>query len=252
MRFRPRFALFRCVLPLLGSLVLALAACSSGSAANASGDAGSGNPGTGNGSDGGSSASCATDPLKTGLVAQQTGVSVDAFDCQILEWTAKYGEPDAMIFKAIIYVESRFDETSVACPNNPCGTPTGWSSNELGCYGLMQVVPACGDDPNNVGLLPNGQPNLSTDMTSSDWSGSIFNPEVNIEIGISGVAGNRAQVEKQFPGCTTEQYTLMAVGNYNSYGSTKSCTVYNTDYDNPMLVAYQQYAKAAGYTPHDY
>ena len=38
----------------------------------------------------------------TGLTAQQTGVSVDAFDCPILEWTAKYGEPDAMIFKAII------------------------------------------------------------------------------------------------------------------------------------------------------
>jgi hypothetical protein len=37
--------------------------------------------------------------LHTGLVAQQTGVSVDAFDCQILEWTAAYHEPDPMIFK---------------------------------------------------------------------------------------------------------------------------------------------------------
>jgi hypothetical protein len=39
----------------------------------------------------------------------------------------------------------------------------------------------------------------------------------------------------------------MAVGNYNEYGSTKSCTVYNTSYDDAVLAAYQQYAKAAGY-----
>ena len=84
------------------------------------------------------------------------------------------------------------------------------------------------------------------------WATSIFNPDVNIETGISGVAGNRAQVEKQFPGCTTDQYTLMAVGNYNSYGSTKSCTVYNTDYDDEQIMAYQQYAAAAGYPMQSY
>jgi hypothetical protein len=47
-----------------------------------------------------------------------------------------------MVFKAIIYVESRFDDTSVACPNLPCGTPSGWTAAESGCFGLMQVVPA--------------------------------------------------------------------------------------------------------------
>jgi len=199
-----------------------------------------------------SSGSCGTDPLHTGLVAQQTGVSVDAFDCPVLEWTAKYNEPDAMIFKAIMYVESRFDDTSVACPNLPCGTPSGWTAAESGCYGLMQVVPACGDDPNGVGLLPSGHPNLTTDPTASGWAGSIFNPEVNIETGISGVAGNRAQVMKQFPGCTTDQYTMMAVGNYNSYGSTTSCTSFNAAYDGPVVMAYQQYATAAGYPAHSY
>jgi hypothetical protein len=196
--------------------------------------------------------SCSPDSLHTGLTAQQTGVSVDAFDCPILEWAAKYGEPDPMIFKAIIYVESRFDDTSVACTNDPCGTPKGWTTAESGCYGLMQVVPACGDDPGDAGLLANGQPNLTTDMAASGWAGSIFNPEINIEIGISGIAGNRAQVEKQFPGCTADQYTLMAVGNYNDYGSTKSCTVYNTAYDDPVVTAYKQYAAAAGYPAHPY
>jgi hypothetical protein len=196
--------------------------------------------------------SCAPDPLHTGLTAQQTGVSVDAFDCQILKWTASYTEPDPMVFKAIIYVESRFDYKSVACPNLPCGTPSGWTAAESGCYGLMQVVPACGGAPNNAGLLLNGHPNLTTVMSSSGWAGSIFNPDVNIEIGIAGVAGNRAQVVKQFPGCTVDQYTMMAIGNYNSYGSTKSCTVYNTGYDNAVITAYQQYATAAGYAAHKY
>jgi len=188
-------------------------------------------------------------------VAEQTGVSVDAFDCSILSWAAYYNEPDPMIFKAIIYVESRFDTTATACSNDPCGTPSGWTTAESGCYGLMQIVPACGDMPNNLGLLSDGQPNMTTDTTASSYAASIFNPDVNIHIGISGVAGNRAQVEKQFPGCTQDQYTLMAVGNYNNYGSTTSCTSYNTAYDGPnseLMTAYQQYATAAGYAAHRY
>ncbi len=209
--------------------------------------------GSGDGGVTGDSGSCpAVDPLKTGLIAQQTGVSVDSFDCPILQWAAAYNEPDPMIFKAIIYVESRFDYAAVACPNLPCGMPSGWTAMESGCFGLMQVVPACGGLPNNVGLLPNGHPNLTTDMTSSMWPGSIFNPENNIEVGVAGVAGNRMQVEMMFPGCTTDQYTMMAVGNYNMYGSTQSCTVYNTAYDDLVVMAYQQYSAAAGYPAHMY
>ena len=251
------------------AVVVVASACggSGGSAGSGAGDGGSGGGGSsgGTGSSGGSDAgytdapivyadggTCSPDPLKTGLTAQQTGVSVDAFDCSILKWSTSYGEPDPMIFKAIIYVESRFDDTSVACPNLPCGTPAGWTTAEAGCFGLMQVVPACGDDPGDAGLLPGGQPNLTTDPSASGWAGSIFNPDVNIEIGISGVAGNRAQVEKQFPGCTVDQYTMMAVGNYNSYGSTTSCTKYNTAYDDGVIAAYQQYATAAGYPAHAY
>jgi len=196
--------------------------------------------------------SCSPDPLHTGLTTTQNGLSVDLYDCPILAWAARYNEPDPMVFKAIIYVESRFVDTSVACPNLPCGTPKGWTASESGCFGLMQVVPACGGDPGDAGLLANGQPNLTTDPASSGWAGSIFNPNVNIEIGISGVAGNRAQVKAMFPGCTEDQYTMMAVGNYNSYGSTKSCTVYNTAYDDPLIMAYDQYAKAAGYPAHPY
>jgi len=236
----------------LGALALVLVGCGNGD----SGSAGSGHGGgSGQGTQsysGASPGACTTDPLHTGLTAQQTGVSVDAFDCPILERTAKYNEPDAMLFKAVIYVESRFDQTSVACPNLPCGTPMGWTAAESGCFGLMQVVPACGGTPNNAGLLPDGHPNLTTDMSSSGWAGSIFNPENNIEIGIAGLSDNRAQVKKMFPGCTEDQYTMMALGNYNSYGSTKSCTVYNQSYDDLVIMAYQQYATAAGYPAHKY
>jgi hypothetical protein len=204
----------------------------------------------GSGADGGGGCDAAL--LHTGLVAQQTGVSVDSFDCQILEQTARYQEPDPMIFKAIIYVESRFDHDAVACPNLPCGMPAGWTADESGCYGLMQIVPACFNDPSTPGLLPDGHPDLAMDMSSPDWTNSVFNPDINVGLGVAGIADNRRQVKQMFPGCTEEQYTLMAVGNYNSYGSTLSCTEYNTDYDNLVLDAYRMYAAAAGYPSRNY
>jgi hypothetical protein len=220
--------------------------CSSGAGTTSSGGSTSSSSGSGDAGD------CASDPLHTGLVAQQTGVSVDVFDCPILKWTAQYREPDPMIFKAIIYVESRFDNEAVACPNLPCGTPTGWTASESGCFGLMQIVPACAGPVTAPLLLPNGHPDLERDASAPDWASSVFDPDMNIHVGIAGIADNRAQVMKQFSGCTTDQYTMMAVGNFNSYGSTKSCTVYNTDYDNLVLDAYKQYSTAAGWAAHRY
>jgi hypothetical protein len=45
---------------------------------------------------------------------------------------------------------------------------------------------------------------------------------------------------------------MMAVGNFNSYGSTKSCTVYNFAYDKSVVDAYMMYASAAGWPAHPY
>ena len=101
-------------------------------------------------------------------------------------------------------------------------------------------------------MLPNGHPDLDTNPGSPDWANSCLQPRVNIELGIAGIACNRAQAEEQFPGCTEDQYTLMAVGNFNDYGSTKSCTVYNTAYDDSVLTAYKQYSAAAGWPAHAY
>jgi hypothetical protein len=195
---------------------------------------------------------CTPDPLKTGLTATQTGISADAYDCIILKYTAELGEPDAMIFKAIIYVESRFDYIAVGCPNT-CGCPSGWAAEECGCLGLTQsIAPACSYDKDKVTFLPNGRPDLATDPSSPDWPGSAFNPDVNIRSGVGAVAGNRADAKKKFPGCTEEQYTLMAIGNFNSYGSAQGCTVYNTGYAAAVLEAYRRYAAAAGYAGHPY
>ena len=195
---------------------------------------------------------CDPDPLKTNLPALFNGNSVDMDDCPILTFTAKYGEPDAMIFKAIIYVESRFQFDAVGCTGNSgCCPQSGWSDEECACLGSMQTGPACGGT-STLGLLSNGHVDLDTDQTSADWANSVFNPQVNIELGIAGIAGNRAQVKKQFPGCTEDQYTMMAVGNFNSYGSTKSCTDYNTTYDDAVLDAYNQYSAASGWPAHAY
>jgi hypothetical protein len=49
-----------------------------------------------------------------------------------------------------------------------------------------------------------------------------------------------------------EQYTLMAIGNYNRYGSTESCTEINTEYVDIVLEAYREYAAAAGYSARPY
>lgn len=244
------------------AVVLCLSFCSLG--CGGSDDATGSGGGGGAGASGGGSASggtgggtitpgsCDPDPLKTGLVAQQTGVSVDIADCAILEWTAQYSEPDPMIVKAMIYGESRFDYAADGCPNLPCGVPQGWTDAESHCFGMMQVVPACGPTAGTLGLKSDGHPNLTTDPKSPDFANSIFNPKVNIHIGVAGFAGNRQEVKSLFPGCTEDQYTLMALGNLASHGSTKGCTEYKQDYIDYIMPAYLEYSAAAGYTPHPY
>ena len=234
----------------LTATLVAPGGCSGGSGGSSS-----------SGTDGGStdsgttlpdSGTCNPDPLKTNLPPLFNGNSVDMYDCPILEFTAKYNEPDAMIFKAIVYVESRFQFDAVGCTGNSgCCPQRGWSGSECGCLGAMQTGPAC-MSMSTLGLLPDGHVDLETNPSASDWSNSVFNPEVNIELGIAGIAGNRAQVKQQFPGCTEDQYTMMAIGNFNNYGSTKSCTVYNASYDNTVLDAYKKYSAASGWAAHPY
>lgn len=237
---------------LLALMALGIVALGCGDEGGSGGNGGSASHGAAQGTGGLSPESCETDPLETGIVAEQTGVSADVADCSILKWTAEYAEPDPMIVKAMIYGESRFDYAADGCPNLPCGIPGGWTEAEAHCYGLMQVVPACGPIAGDAGLLPDGHPNLTTDTTSPDFENSIFNPDVNIHVGLAGFAGNRAEVKGLYPGCTEDQYTLMALGNLASHGSTTGCNEYNRDYIDYILPAYFEYCTAAGYSPHAY
>jgi len=195
---------------------------------------------------------CDPDPLRTDLPPLWNDLSVDIDDCPILEFTPKYNEPDAMIFKAMTKVESNFQYSAVGCTDRgPCCPEVGWTADECGCLGVMQNGPECGASA-GLGLLPNGHPNMETDPNCAEFANSIFNPVVNIEIGISRVARNRERMKEQFPGCTEDQYTMMAVGEYHSYQSAESCTVFNFDYDRAVLETYNEYSAAAGWPAHSY
>jgi len=224
----------------LGASLLVSTGCKGEPDRTAAGGAGSTNPG-----------SCDPDPLRTDLPPLWNGLSVDLDDCPILEFTAKYNEPDAMIFKGIIKVESNYEYDAVGCTGNPGGCCPGWTAPECACLGLMQTGPGC-DSATGLGLLPNGHVNMETNPSTENWANSVFNPRINIELGISGVARNRVRMKDDFPGCTEDQYTMMAIGEYNNYQSTQSCTVFNFDYDTAVVEAYNEYSTAAGWPAHPY
>lgn len=195
---------------------------------------------------------CDPDALRTDLPPLWNGMSVDVDDCPILEFTATYNEPDAMIFKAMIKVESNFMYSAIGCEGRgPCCPEVGWAGDECGCLGVMQCGPECGAY-SGLGLLSNGHPNMETDPNCGEFNNSIFNPVVNIEIGISRVARNRQRMMDNFSGCTEDQYTMMAIGEYHTYQSSESCTVFNYGYDRAVLEAYNEYAAAAGWPARPY
>ena len=108
----------------------------------------------------------------------------------------------------MILQESNFDTFAVS-PDIPCGVPDGWTDQESRSFGLMQATPACVDGDGT-------RPNLTTDRNSPNWTASWFNPEYNINRGVESLSENLSLVMNNFPGCSNEQYMLMALGAYNS------------------------------------
>ena len=184
----------------------------------------------------------APNPLRT-CVAKQ-----DAYDCQIISLTQAASEPDAMIFKAQVSLESAFDVIAIS-PDAPCGTKVGWTIDESKSFGLMQLTPACGWL--KKALLPSGHPNLERDETTPLWATSVFNPTLNVDEGVRAVQVGRASVMKDFPGCTEAQYTLMALSAFNQGESSVSgCGMVSKNGQNyiaAVLMRYQLLARAAGY-----
>jgi len=84
-------------------------------------------------------------------------------------------------------------------------------------------------------------------MNPQGLANSVFNP-CQHRTCIAGIACNRAQAKRP-PKLHENQYTMMAVGNFNSYGSTQSCTVYNLDYDTAVVDAYNTYSTAQAGRP---
>jgi hypothetical protein len=176
----------------------------------------------------------------------------DAYDCQILTLAAASAEPDPMIFKAQVSLESNFDVVAVS-PDTPCGTKAGWTVDESKSFGLMQLTPACGWL--KKAILPNGHPNLERDQTSPMWATSVFNPTLNIEEGVRAIQVDRAAVTANFSGCSVTQYTMMALAAFNQgEQAVTGCTSISAsgkNYISAVLVRYQTLAKAASY-PYPY
>ena len=227
------------------------AAGAAGTAATGVAGAGSAGAGAGSGTggasprDGGAQAGACSptaDPLKT------NSTRVDAYDCTILDLSARYGHPDPMMVKAQIQQESSFDIFSIS-PDSPCGTHAGWTDAESKSFGLIQVTPACGEA--TAALLADGHPNLTMDMQSVLWATSVFNPAVNLSEGVKSIVGSLKALRAKYAGCTDAQYVLMSAGAFNSGdNAVTGCAMFNAraqSYVNAVLSHYGPYAKAAGW-----
>jgi hypothetical protein len=185
------------------------------------------------------------DPLRT----RKTTVDVvDAYDCIIISLAAKYGHPDPMMIKSQIQQESSFRVIATS-PDSPCGIPAGWTDAESKSYGLIQTTPACGEA--TQARLPNGHPNLTTDMQAALWATSVYNPQLNLDMGIMTITNNLQQVRSRFPGCTVAQYVLMSAGAFNSgTNAVLGCSTFNARaqaYTTAVLGHYRTFAPQAGW-----
>jgi hypothetical protein len=92
---------------------------------------------------------------------------------------------------------------------------------------------------------------MDTDMSSSSWATSVYNPTLNLDAGIQSIAGSLHDLQKTYPGCTTAQYVEMSAGAFNSGESAVTgCNAYNSraqGYVNAVVSNYHQFASAAGW-----
>jgi hypothetical protein len=184
----------------------------------------------------------AANPLRTCNAKQ------DAYDCQILSLTMAAGEPDAMIFKAQVSLESNFEVISIS-HDMPCPIPSGWTLDESRSFGLMQLTPACGWL--KKARLPNGHPNLERDDTSALWATSVFNPTLNVEEGVRAIQVARTSMKAKFTGCSVVEYTKMSLSAFNQgESSVTGCgtvSTAGTTYIRAVLARYEILARTAGY-----
>ena len=170
-----------------------------------------------------------------------SNASYDRYDSNIVTYSQQYSFPDAMMVKSVIMQESAFVSNAVS-PDKPCGTPVGWTSYQSHSFGLMQLTPAC--------VQPSTAPNLTQNTHSSKWATSWFNPDYNVRQGVGILSSALVDMKAKFSGCSPNQYTLMAIGAYNSGESAISgCGLWNDragTYITAVLGHYQIFASMAG------
>lgn len=171
--------------------------------------------------------------LKSDLIA--TGdPAYDQFDSYIINASNHYSIADKLMVKSLIMQESHFDMFLISS-DSPCGVPDGWTDKESKSFGLTQVTPACGE-------VGGSRPNLTTDKNSPNWATSLFNPEFNINQGVKEVSRNLFLMKSKFPECSNEQYTLMALGAYNSgVDAIEGCDSWNDRADDYITNVTERY-----------
>ncbi|MGI0091209.1 MAG: transglycosylase SLT domain-containing protein [Nitrososphaerales archaeon] len=188
--------------------------------------------------------------------------SYDAWDNFIEQSCARHGlkDPWPMLVKSQCIQESAFDEYAVSS-DLPCGDPVGWGKvsimirgqtkyvDEGNSFGAMQITPACGAAPDI--LLSNGHPNLTTDPTDPRWNTSVFNPQKNIDAGVSDLAQILSRMKSKYRSCSEVQYIKATLGVYNSGEEAISgCGSYNQraeSYISAVLGHYHVFARKANY-----
>jgi hypothetical protein len=173
--------------------------------------------------------------------------SHDAYDCLLLDLARAANEPDPMVFKAQIDLESSFTLYAVS-PDKPCGVPAGWTADEAKSFGLMQLTPACKWLMN--ARLPDGRPNMERDPAADLWATSVFNPANNLGEGVRAIQEHRASLTTSFPGCSETDYTRMALATFNQGSGVTGCnqmTAAASGYVGRVLSSYSVLARSANW-----
>lgn len=164
------------------------------------------------------------DPIKTG------NPLYDQFDSLILSDAQSYGL-DALLLKAQVAQESYFNPQAVS-QDDPCGVVYQNGMDVGHSYGLMQLTPSC---VSWFARNPDGTINLTL----------AENPTYNLASGAKDMQSVLSQMKYVFPSCTSQEYSLMALGAYNSgNGAIYSCSAYSVraqTYIDAVLTWYHQF-----------
>ena len=189
----------------------------------------------------------AAPPPPSGTELTTGNVNEDVYDDLIIQYCTLHGHPNPRIIKCQVKWESDqiFDPFCTSA-DTPCGIFPGWTSLESRSFGLLQVTPACGESGNGRMLLANGHPNMTTSSASTLWGGSVYNPSLNLDIGIGAITGGYDYFKSLYPSCSDLNLVLMAAAGYvGNWEGITGCGVWTEpgqiDYINNIERIYEEW-----------